>query len=122
MQAYNYKFPNIYFEDRRGRKTLFTKSLYPGKQVYGENLVRVGPDEFREWDYKRSKLGAAIQKGVSQIGIREGELILYLGASSGTTPSHISDIVGEKGFVFALDFAPRMIRDLVFLSDRKSVV
>jgi fibrillarin-like pre-rRNA processing protein len=119
MQAYNYKFPNIYFEEWKGRKTFYTKNLFPGNQVYGEELVRVGNNEYRAWDHKRSKLAAAIQKGVSQIGIREGEIVLYLGASSGTTPSHISDIVGEKGFVFALDFASRMVKDLVFLAEKR---
>ncbi len=119
MQPYNYKFPNIYFEDRKGKKTFFTKNLYKGNVVYDEEIVKIGNDEYREWNHKRSKLAAAIQKGVSQIGIREGEIVLYLGASSGTTPSHISDIVGEKGFVFALDFAPRMVKDLVFLAEKR---
>lgn len=119
MQAYNYKFPNIYFEEWKGKKILYTKSVFPGAKAYEENIVRVGNDEFREWDHKRSKLSAAIQKGISQIGIREGEIVLYLGASSGTTPSHVSDIVGKNGFVFAIDFAPRMVRDLVFLSEKR---
>lgn len=119
MQAYNYKFPNIYFEEWKGRKTFFTKNLYPGNVVYGEKIIKLNGEEFREWDHTRSKLSAAIVKGVSQIGIREGETVLYLGASSGTTPSHISDIVGKNGFIFALDFAPRMVRDLVFLCEKR---
>ena len=39
--------------------------------------------------------------------------MLYLGAASGTTPSHVSDIVGEKGFVYCIEFAQRSLRDLV---------
>ena len=38
---------------------------------------------------------------------------MYLGASSGTTASHVSDIVGEKGLVYCVEFAPRSFRDLV---------
>ena len=39
--------------------------------------------------------------------------MLYLGAASGTTPSHVSDIVGESGHVYCVEFAQRSIRDLV---------
>jgi len=39
--------------------------------------------------------------------------VLYLGAASGTTPSHVSDIVGEKGHVYCVEFASRSLRDLV---------
>lgn len=120
MKEYGYKFPNVYFEERRGKKVLYTKNLFKGNKVYGEDIVKLGPDEFREWNHTRSKLGAAIMCGVSQIGIRQGEIILYLGASSGTTPSHVSDIIGKDGFIYALDFAPRMVRDLVFLSEKRT--
>jgi fibrillarin-like pre-rRNA processing protein len=36
--------------------------------------------------------------------------------SSGTTASHVSDIIGNEGFIIALDFSPRTTRDLLFLS------
>lgn len=104
------------YEMMRGKKHLIlTKSLNPGKSVYGESLYNEGGEEFREWVPNRSKLGAAIMNNISQIGIKEGTIVLYLGAASGTTPSHVSDLVGKTGFVFALDFAPRVVRDLVFL-------
>src|SRR3989338_7012579 len=64
----------------------------------------------------KSKLCAAILKGLSQVGIKPGSIVLYLGASTGTTVSHVSDIVGKQGFVFALDFAPRVVRNLVQMS------
>lgn len=38
---------------------------------------------------------------------------MYLGAASGTTASHVSDIVGEKGRVYCVEFAQRSFRDLV---------
>ena len=44
---------------------------------------------------------------------------MYLGASTGTTVSHVSDIVGKDGFIFALDFAPRVVRDLVFVAEQR---
>ena len=100
-------------------KSFFTKNLVPGQKVYGERLVAVGRDEFREWDVMKSKLAASLAKQISQIGIKPGHVVLYLGAASGTTPSHVSDIVGNGGFMFALDFAPRVVRDLVLLSEQR---
>lgn len=108
------KFEGVF---ESGRKVL-TKNLVPGISVYGENLVKDGA-EYREWDPRRSKLCAAILKGIREIGIKPGNVVLYLGASTGTTPSHVSDIVGNEGFVFALDFAPRVVRELVFLCEKR---
>jgi len=108
------------FEQRKGKKSvLYTKNLVPGKKVYGEDLAVEDGVEYREWTPFRSKLAAAIMKGYLNIGIRKGDIILYLGASSGTTPSHVSDIVGKDGFVFALDFAPRVVRELVYLCEQR---
>lgn len=101
-------------------KRLFTLSLAPGKKVYDEKTVNIDGKEYREWDISRSKLAAAITKGVSQIGIKPGCVVLYLGASYGTTVSHVSDIIGKQGFVFALDFAPRVVRDLVFVCEDRT--
>lgn len=113
------KSPSI-FEKEKGRfRLIYTKTLVPGKKVYGENMVKEGNVEYREWDPRRSKLGAAILRGIKEIGIKEGNTVLYLGASYGTTASHISDIVGNKGFVFALDFASRVMRDLVFVCEER---
>lgn len=111
------------FEHRKGKKvSIYTKNLAPGKKVYGEDLVTEEGIEYREWTPYRSKLSAVIMKGSLNMGIRKGDIVLYLGASSGTTPSHVSDIVGKQGFVFALDFAPRVVRQLVYLcEDRKNI-
>lgn len=97
-----------------GKRTLLlTKNLVPGQQVYGERLVKDGKDEYREWNPTKSKLGAAIMKGVSQVGIKHGSIVLYLGCASGTTASHVSDMVGQDGAVFALDHSSRVVRDIV---------
>lgn len=105
------------FREKKGRKTvLFTKALFRGS-FFGEKIVKIKGFEFRELNPERSKLGAAIVKGLSQTGIKEGSVVLYLGASHGYTPSFISDIVGNEGFVFCLDFAPRVVRDLVFICE-----
>ncbi len=103
----------------RIKNRLYTKNLTPGKTVYGERLIKQDNVEYREWDPRRSKLCAAILKGAKGIDIRQGDIILYLGAASGTTSSFISDIVGEKGFIFALDFASRVVRELVYLCEER---
>lgn len=118
------KIFEVYEEERfKGKnKSLYTKSFVPGKKVYDERLVNEKGVEYREWNHYKSKLAATIMKGCPNVGIREGDVVLYLGASTGTTSSHVSDMVGEKGFVFALDFAPRVVRELYFLClERKNM-
>lgn len=81
--------------------------------MYGERLVKWKGVEYRVWDAFRSKLAGAIIKGLKTVPLEEGFKVLYLGAASGTTPSHISDIVGESGHVYCVEFAQRSLRDLV---------
>jgi len=69
--------------------------------------------EYRSWNPSRSKLAAAIMRGLHELPIGPGSRVLYLGAASGTTVSHVSDIVGRGGHVWALDFSPRALRDLL---------
>ena len=78
-------FNGIY---KNGRD-IFTVSYAPGTRVYGEKIIKEGSKEFRNWDPTRSKLGAALLNGLKQNPIKEGSIVLYLGASTGTTPSHI---------------------------------
>ncbi len=106
------------------RKRLYTKSIMrPAKSHFGERIIKQGIDEFREWEPKRSKLAASVRNGCPNTGIREGNTILYLGASHGFTCSYVSDMVGKEGLIFGIDPAPEVMRDLVFLSkERKNIV
>ncbi len=104
------------YESQEGKKRqLYTINLVPGQNVYGEKLVKENNFEYREWDASKSKLAAIILKDSPNIGIKKNDVVLYLGAASGTTVSHVSDIVGNDGFIFAVDIAPRVMRDLIFL-------
>ncbi|MEM3725773.1 MAG: fibrillarin-like rRNA/tRNA 2'-O-methyltransferase [Candidatus Bathyarchaeia archaeon] len=96
-----------------GAQRLATKNLTPGRNVYGERLVHYEGVEYRLWDAFRSKLAAAILKGLKTVPIKPGHQVLYLGAASGTTASHVSDIVGENGHVYCVEFASRAMRELV---------
>jgi len=107
------QFPGIFRITVESKELLATRNLTPGLTVYGEQLIRLGDEEFRSWIPFRSKLAAAIIKGLDEVPLNPGDKILYLGVASGTTCSHISDIVGEKGHIWGVDFAPRPMRDLI---------
>ena len=97
-------FPKIYWvilEDKTER--LATKNLTPRRSVYGERLARHEGEEYRIWSPFRSKFAAAILKKLQTVTMQLGHKVLYLGAASGTTASHISDIVGEKGHVYTIE-------------------
>jgi fibrillarin-like pre-rRNA processing protein len=113
------RLKGIYELKTKSGRRLYTISLNPSVQVYGETIIRQGKDELREWNPKKSKLAASIIKGISQIGIMPGKSVLYLGCATGTTCSHVSDILGAQGFLYAVDFAPRVMRDFVFLAEQR---
>jgi len=110
---------NVY-KDKNKKTILYTKNLTPGKSLFDEELIVEKGVEYRAWDVTRSKLAAAIKKGISQIGIKQGDVVLYLGAAHGFTPSYVSDIVGGNGFVFCIDNAPRVLRDLIFVCQQRT--
>jgi len=114
----------LLWEERNGRAALLTRNLVPGKRVYNEELVQRDGVEFRTWDPFRSKLASAILKGMPMDVIKDGDRVLYLGASTGTTASHISDIVGPGGLVIGVEFAPRVAREFVerVARERKNVI
>ncbi len=101
------------------RKKIYTQNLVPGSKVYDENLVNEQGKEFREWIPFRSKLGSYIMQGVQDIFIRPQQKVLYLGIASGTTASHISDIIGKGGMIFGIDPAFRVMMDLMFLCEKR---
>merc|ERR1712025_855307 len=60
--------------------------------------------------------------GVENIWMKPGSKVLYLGAASGTTVSHCSDIVGPEGVVYAVEFSPRSGRDLINVAKKRTNV
>ncbi len=112
------RFDNVFEQHTKRGVRLFTRSVYPFRG-FEETVIKEDGHKYREVDPERSKLFAGIAKGMSQIGIREGSSVLYLGASHGYTPSYVSDMIGEKGRILCLDIAPRVLRDLVFVCQRR---
>lgn len=102
-----------------GTRKLATANLAPGTQVYGEKLIRLEDTEYRLWDPYRSKFAAAILRGIKSIPIAEGMRVLYLGAASGTTVSHVSDIIGRSGSVYCVEISSRPLRDLLLVCCRR---
>ena len=117
---------------------LVTKNMTPGESVYGEKRISVESSqsaalsngdsapatktEYRVWNPFRSKLAAGILGGLDNIYIRPGAKVLYLGAASGTSVSHVSDIVGPTGTVFAVEFSHRSGRDLISMATHRTNV
>jgi fibrillarin-like pre-rRNA processing protein len=96
-----------------GQEKLATENMVPGNQVYKEKLIIKRNVEYRLWDPFRSKLAASIMNELDYFPFENKTKVLYLGASTGTTVSHISDIVGSNGIVFAVEHASRVARDFL---------
>ena len=107
-----------------GEKKLATQNLVPGNQVYNEKLVQSKGVEYRIWNPFRSKLAAAIINGLKDFPFNQKSDVLYLGVSTGTTISHISDIVNQGGTIFGIEHASRVARDFLdrVASHRKNIV
>lgn len=113
-------FKGVYWiELDDGTKKLATVNFAPGSQVYGEKLVDIEGVEYRFWDPYRSKLAAAIIKGMKGMPIENGSKVLYLGAASGTTVSHVSDVIGKNGVAYCVEISSRPLRDLLLVCSRR---
>lgn len=96
-------------------KTQYDGIFADNKRIYTKDST----GNYRFWNPLTSKLSAALHKKLKQTFLQEGNVVLYLGASTGTTVSHVSDIVGENGFIFAVEISPTVCRELVFLSEER---
>ncbi len=97
---------------------LYTRNLVPGHAVYGEDLRLEGHVEYRRWDANRSKLAAYLKRRGRTWPFRAASSVLYLGAASGTTVSHLSDVCA-RGTIVAIEVSPRSFRDLVSVAERR---
>lgn len=112
------KFPGVYCEQKGKWSNYFVKGSKP---YFGEKVAKINGTKYRQVEPERSKLFAGIAKGISQIGFKEDSSCLYLGASHGYTVSFLLDMLTE-GEIYALDFAPRVVRDLVFIAQERDNV
>ncbi|RLI74841.1 fibrillarin-like rRNA/tRNA 2'-O-methyltransferase [Archaeoglobales archaeon] len=106
---------NIYLIEKGGKEIIVTKSGYGSH--YGEKIF----DGYREWIPYRSKLAAVYLKG-HHLNIKSNWKILYLGAASGTTVSHLADIV-EKGIIYAVEYSAKPFAKFLELTkERKNII
>jgi fibrillarin-like pre-rRNA processing protein len=107
-----------------GEKQIATLNLVKGIDVYGEKLVKYDGEEYRVWDPFRSKLAGALHNGLTDLPVMNKSKVLYIGASTGTTVSHISDIIGSNGIIFAVESSSRVGRELLenLASKRENIV
>merc|ERR1719223_2648819 len=112
----------------RGKEDMLcTKNIVPGESVYGEKRISVDntngtKTEYRVWNPFRSKIAAGVLGGLDNIHIVPGAKVIYLGAASGTSVSHVSDIVGPTGLVYAVEFSHRPGRDLINVAKARTNV
>lgn len=104
--------PGIY----RRKDSIYTEAASK-ESVYGETFIEVDRTKYRKWDASRSKVGAAVQKGID-LEVERDDEVLYLGAASGTTVSHFSDILSE-GFIYAVEYSETVIRDLLDVAETR---
>lgn len=95
-----------------------TENLVPGFRVYDERLIKAEGREYRMWDPMRSKLAAGIMNDLKYFPFGADSKVLYLGASAGTTPSHLSDIC-FRGTIYCVEFSKRMMRNLFIVCEKK---
>jgi fibrillarin-like pre-rRNA processing protein len=99
----------------------YTKNLTPGKKVYGEKLLKINNIEYRLWHPRRSKMAAALKKGLKNFKINKNSRVLYLGCAEGTTVSHLSDIC-TNGFIVGVEISPfPLIKFLDLCNYRKNI-
>ncbi|ADC47838.1 fibrillarin FlpA [Methanobrevibacter ruminantium M1] len=99
---------------------IVTRNLRPGIKVYDEKLIQEEGSEieYRSWNPRRSKLAAALLNGLESLKLENDSKVLYLGASTGTTVSHISDIAYD-GLIYAVEFSPVSMKKLIRLSKQR---
>jgi fibrillarin-like pre-rRNA processing protein len=109
--------PGVYSD----RKKLFTINppASKGIKIYNEKFTTINGVEYRSWNPYRSKLAAALQLGFTQLALTPSAHILYLGAATGTTVSHIADIAAH-GIVYAVEHSPIAAKQLVTVCSHRS--
>ena len=79
--------------------------------VYNERMLGGA----RIWEPYRSKFSALYHVGTG-VELNPSDKVLYLGAANGTTVSHVADYTEV---VYAVEFAPRPMQDLIEVARRR---
>ncbi|KAL6517032.1 hypothetical protein OROHE_017992 [Orobanche hederae] len=119
-----HKFEGIFVAKRKKKDIICTKNLVCGEALHTDDLISVENEngtevEYRVWDPRNSKLAAAITRGVTDMWIKPGSRVLYLGDVCGiTVVFQLSDLVGSVGLVYVVG----MCDDIVNMANKRSNV
>lgn len=108
----------LWSERAESRVFLYSESVVADPPIYGERVLWRAGRAHRWIDPFRSKLAAAATLAPAMSLPKDGERWLYLGAASGTTASHVADLVGPRGTVWAIEKSPRPFRRLLEIAER----
>ncbi|XP_020289803.1 rRNA/tRNA 2'-O-methyltransferase fibrillarin-like protein 1 [Pseudomyrmex gracilis] len=121
------KYKGVFVLVQDNQETLITKSVVPRiaayegeKRIYFLDKYKRERIEYRIWDPFKFKLAAAIRKDINNIYIMPKSKVLYLGAESGTAVSHVADIVGLDGIVYAVESVQKHMKQLVEVAQKRS--
>ena len=95
-------------------RNYYTRTIH-GESVYGEKVIHEGKWFYRLWNPKRSKLSAAMHLNLKNFPFKDSR-VLYLGAATGTTVSHVSDLAR---LVWGVEISPISMRGLVHLAEKR---
>ena len=108
------RYPGVFTDGRH----FYTLSP-DGVSVDGERVVEERGKVYRRWEPMRSKLSASMHLKLQNFPFKNSN-VLYLGASTGTTVSHLSEI---SNLIWAVELSPISLSKLVsFAERRKNVV
>jgi fibrillarin-like pre-rRNA processing protein len=110
--------PRLYRRERGERSELWTETVGSPPPVYGERWTTVGGRTYRSFEPARSKLAAGLARGWDGPLPSAGERWLYLGAASGTTASHVADLLGSGGRLYAVERSLRPFARLLAVAER----
>ncbi|MEM3609430.1 MAG: fibrillarin-like rRNA/tRNA 2'-O-methyltransferase [Candidatus Anstonellales archaeon] len=107
-----------YLSDDKSTSFLLTKNLVPSTKVYDEKLLKIDNIEYRTWNPYKSKLAAAIKCNLKTFAFKNDSKVLYLGAATGTTVSHISDIC-INGQIYCIEFSSYAMQSLINVCEKR---
>jgi len=110
--------PRLRSRARGERLELWTETVGSPPPVYGERWAAFGARTYRAFEPVRSKLAAAIVRDWRGPLPAPAERWLYLGAATGTTASHVADLLGPDGRLYAVERSPRPFARLLNVAER----
>ncbi len=104
------KYRGVYTDGRN----YYTRSN-SGKSIYGEKVIKISDKYYHLWNPFRSKLAATMKLNIKTFPFKNSK-VLYLGASTGTTVSHLADV---SKLIWAVEISPISMKSLLNLAEEK---